>query len=339
MKLDRIFFVLFISLIFANQLIGSNLMSTPPDSKDDPPGSLIIYSIVNNASCVALKPTFSWYTPAGTLPLVYVIKLSKGNTPIDSIATADTSYTLSYDLLPNTTYRWYLMATNSAGTSVTNTRTFTTGHIPSDPVQVYPLTGAIVPINVTLNWIPSTGCPPKNHTVQVWDVNSSSFIVNNPNVTGNSLQVNLAAGRVYQWRIKGTNSFGQTPFTGWQSFSTGVNLSAPVLASPSNGSTTSFPQIPLKWFSSYQADSYVIQIASNSEFTYPLIIYRTVTDTFYNFNLLTPQTHYWRVQAKNSIIGSSSPFSEVYSFTVNQLPLITTTVSPTGTCIPLTPQL
>ena len=159
MKLDRILSVLFISLIFANQLSGTIFNKPLPDSNDDPPGSLVIYTPVNNAACVSFKPTFSWFTPAGTQPFVYIIKLSKGNTPLDSIATTDTSYTLTYDLLPNTTYRWYLSATNSAGTSFTNTRTFITGEIPSDPVQIYPLTGAIVPINVTLNWIDQLAAP------------------------------------------------------------------------------------------------------------------------------------------------------------------------------------
>jgi len=338
-KFKRSLIGLFIYVIFLNLLWGSSEIKSFPDVQDDPPGSLTIISPVNNASCVQLKPEFSWNTPSGSLPIMYSISLYRGNTLIDSIVTSDTNYTLSSDLLPNTTYNWYLSAKNNLGTSVTISRTFVTGDIPSSPVQLQPAAGILVPVNVTLGWSASTGCPPVKYTLQVWDLNSSSFIINNPNVSGNSYQVNLASGRNYQWRIRSSNTFGQSAFTVWRTFSTGVNLSAPVLATPGSGSVSSVPQIPLKWFSSYQADSYVIQISSNPQFTYPLIIYTTVSDTFYNFNLWTPQTYYWRVQAKNSLLGTSSPFSEIYNFSVNSISLTTSIVSPSGACITALPTL
>lgn len=336
MKISK---ALFLSLTMAILLFAESFGSLTLTTPADPPGLLTIVYPVNNASCIKWRPDFLWYTPTGASPFTYRIWLYKGNTPIDTIITIDTAYTLTYDLEPNTTYRWHLDARNATGQSVTNTRTFITGDLPTPTAPLEPIAGALVPVTATIKWTKSEGCPPVKYTLQVWDINSSSYLLNNPNVVDTTYLLNLAAGRNYQWRVRSSNAFGNSSFTNWQVFSTGVNLSAPNLTAPLNGSTLLTPQIPLSWNSSFQADSYVLQISSNPEFTYPLVLYRTVLDTFYRFNIYEAKTHYWRVQARNSQIGSSSPFSEIFSFSVTHIPLTTSIVGPSGSCISLNPTL
>ena len=94
-------------MIFFNLLSGSSEIKSFPDTKTIPSGSLVIYTPVNNAACVSFKPTFSWYTLQEPSRL-YILLVVKREHSSDSIATTDTSYILTYDLLPNTTYRWYL---------------------------------------------------------------------------------------------------------------------------------------------------------------------------------------------------------------------------------------
>lgn len=101
----------------------------------------------------------------------------------------------------------------------------------------------------------------------------------------------------------------------------GIAPSPPTLSSPNNGATNKSASPTLNWNANTSADSYILQLSTNSLFT----------SYFFNHNVgnVTSQqitglgnstTYYWRVIASNSN-GSSSP-SNTWSFTQDTVKVI-----------------
>ena len=89
---------------------------------------------------------------------------------------------------------------------------------------------------------------------------------------------------------------------------------APVqLVSPTNSATSQPRNVTLKWDALNLADSYQLEVSSNSAFTQIITTQNTSSTSYLNTNLSNGKTYYWRVRAKKG--DTYTPWSEVRSFT------------------------
>jgi lysophospholipase L1-like esterase len=99
---------------------------------------------------------------------------------------------------------------------------------------------------------------------------------------------------------------------------------APLLSFPSNGSIDQPVQLTLKWHLSLTADSYRVQLATDSNFESDIVIDDSLTaDSLeIDHSLANGLNYYWRVCAKNN--GGTSPWSATWSFTtlISQTPIL-----------------
>ncbi len=94
------------------------------------PGPVVIFSPAQGATGVSLTPTLSWTGVAGGAS--YDIYLGTSTSPPFVTNTTGTSYSPAA-LSPNTTYYWYLVSRNAAGSAPSALWSFTTGTTSSHP--------------------------------------------------------------------------------------------------------------------------------------------------------------------------------------------------------------
>ncbi|MDQ7959388.1 S8 family serine peptidase [Flavobacterium lindanitolerans] len=89
------------------------------------------------------------------------------------------------------------------------------------------------------------------------------------------------------------------------------------LLSPANNTSGVAPTVQLDWAPSANAESYIVQVATDSGFG-TLMVNQEVTETTYFLNNLTPQyNYYWRILPKNRCATATS--STVYNFQTGAL--------------------
>lgn len=89
------------------------------------------------------------------------------------------------------------------------------------------------------------------------------------------------------------------------------------LLSPANNITGMAPSLQLEWASSVNAESYILQVATDTGFG-NLIVNQELTETTYFLNNLTPEhNYYWRVLPKNRCATATT--STIYNFQTGAL--------------------
>lgn len=297
------------------------------------PTTVTLLEPPTGSSCVTLTPTFSWTSAMGTLPISYTVFLYDGSMVVDSATTSDTTLTWAAPLMGNFIYNWQVRASNIAGSSLSTMWNFTTGSVPSVPVLTTPVVDSITPIVVSLVWEAATGCAPISYAVQVFDLTTSTYAVSNPSVPGTTVEVNLAAGRTYQWRVRSINTFGQSAWSSWRRFYTGPAPATPTLISPVCDFVSPTPSVTFVWSSSVGATGYTIQIDESASFINPLVVNFTTTDTTYSFTGTQGQVLYWRVQALNANYLTSSPFTAACKITIGALPVAPVLFAPANNSV------
>ena len=112
-----------------------------------------------------------------------------------------------------------------------------------------------------------------------------------------------------------STTFVLKPYGGWACYNPFESSpSIPRLLSPSSASSTQSYPIVLKWDQAAGGRLYHVQVASDPDFTAPLVL--DVPDIAARLievrNLETSTTYFWRVRAMNNTGGSD--WSEVWSF-------------------------
>ena len=99
------------------------------------------------------------------------------------------------------------------------------------------------------------------------------------------------------------------------------------MASPVNSSKGVLAPITLKWNKSSLAESYSLQVSTDSSFSSTIIDTSGITDTMFTLNNLNNLTQYfWRVKAVN--VGGESDWSEIWSFKTLGEPTTVTLLQP-----------
>lgn len=105
----------------AGFIVSINLTISPAGA---PPGPVTVFSPAQGASGVVLTPALIWGSVAGATS--YDVYLGTSPTPPFVTNTTGTSYSPAA-LNPNTTYYWYLVSVNAAGSTPSAKWSFTTG--------------------------------------------------------------------------------------------------------------------------------------------------------------------------------------------------------------------
>ena len=293
-------------------------------SPGTPPSAPTLVSPANASTNVSASPTFSWNSAAGATS--YTLQVSTdslfGSTVINQSGITATSYAAS-GLSYNTVYYWRVSATNTYGTSAYSTVYHFTTEAAATPPDVPTLASpADASTNVsnhpTLAWHPASGA--STYTLLVSTDNTfTSVNFTFTGVADTSYHIHawpseyLQLSTTYYWKVRATNGAGTSAFSTTWSFSTKSAPDTPELISPAN-LTTGLTRVPtFVWTPEFDADSYDLQIATNSSFTTGLISHTGITDTQYVVStpLAANTTYYWRVRANGP---SSSPYSASWKF-------------------------
>ncbi|GEM_PF-7122628 len=199
------------------------------------------------------------------------------------------------------------------------------------PTLVSPADGATnVSTSPTLSWNSSSGATSYRLQVSATS-NFSSLVVDQPNITGTSLNVNLSYSTQYWWRVNAANGSGTSEWSAVWSFTTvPAPPAAPTLASPANGATGASISPVLIWNTSSGAASYWLQVATVSNFSSGIVYNQSnITSTSQQVSGLAHNTtYYWRVRAIND--GGDSDWSSTWSFTTESRYFTLTLNSPCG---------
>ncbi|MBN2763586.1 MAG: DUF1565 domain-containing protein, partial [Bacteroidales bacterium] len=116
--------------------------------------------------------------------------------------------------------------------------------------------------------------------------------------------------KTYFWRVNASVTLGTGEWSEVWQFST-IELDQPALYLPSDRKINPGE---FMWFSTANADNYIIQFSTDSLFT-GIVLDSLLTDTIYSGDSLGNNTYYWRIKALNA--DDESPWSVIRSFIIN----------------------
>ena len=229
-------------------------------------------------------------------------------------------------LAAGTKYFYRVRGTNAGGTSGNSNIISLTTVVATPPAPVATAASGVAQTSFSANWNAAAGATSYLFDLAT-DTNFTAIIpaYNNLNV-GNVLTRNvtgIAPGTKYYYRVRGTNAGGTSGNSNTISLTTvGVPPPPPVLTAPANGSTGLPLSLTLSWNPSPGAQSYLVQVATNSSFLPAFINDTAITLTTRALNGLAGNTAYfWRVAAKNQFgvgvfTSPASSFSTVTTTSV-----------------------
>ena len=177
---------------------------------------------------------------------------------------------------------------------------------------------------VTFSWDVSEGA--ETYEFQLSESTTftqQTLIESRANLASNiySASIKLDVQTKYYWRVRAHNSRGSSEWSNVFNFTTGEEGPVePVLISPEDKSMNQPVTITLKWHPGERAETYRIQVSTNSYFMEPEYDVTGVSDTSYEItNLKNLRTYYWRV-ASESEYGTSN-WTDGWEFTtIRQAP-------------------
>ena len=295
----------------------------------------------NNATNIQTTNTFSWnsFTGASSYKLQISTTSNFTSNQID-ITTSSTSYQAS-GLYYSTGYYWRVGAVTTSGTVYSSSWQFTTGSPGSGngnpgPILTEPTNGSTnIATNGTFTWQSIVGST--SYRIQI--STSSYFGYNQVDVSGLASPNYTVSGLYlltpYYWRVNATSSSGTTDWSATYSFTTSSTNpppgpTAPILATPVNGTTNISLTPTLVWNTSQGATSYNLQVSTSNQFSSFVVNTTGLDTTSYNLTGLgEATTYYWRVSATNS--NGTSGWSSVWDFiTTSSIPAVPVLVLPTN---------
>ncbi|MGA9326378.1 MAG: LamG-like jellyroll fold domain-containing protein [Salegentibacter sp.] len=169
-----------------------------------------------------------------------------------------------------------------------------------------------------LSWGNSKGAD--SYSLQVsTSGNFSSLIFDQQGITGTSVSVpNLDNASTYYWRVRAANSAGMSNWSSVWNFTVAPQPASvaaiPVLQSPANSATNVSTSPNLSWLASAGAETYRVQLSSDSGFSALIFDQSGLVNTSVQANNLSAESaYYWRVRASNS--AGNSDWSSAWNFT------------------------
>lgn len=279
---------------------------------------------VNGASNVPLTPSFDWdsTSPADFYRFQASLDTSFSNPQVDITGITESFLNLTSPQLQNNfRYYWRVSATNPAGTGPWSAKfNFTTViGMPAAPTLLTPVNNAEnVSITPLLTWVEDI-----SSTAYQMQLSADSTFATTLIDAGsfNTPQYQVGAGVLanyvkYFWRVRTTNPVGTGPWSEPSRFTTIIAVPfAPQLVDPPNNAIDVSTTPTLNWDSVQFAASFRLQLATDSNFTSPLINASGLTFSQLNVAgglLQNNTTYFWRVNATNFV--GTGPYSQIWKF-------------------------
>jgi chitodextrinase len=161
--------------------------------------------------------TLNWAASSGTVGN-YQIERATGatSTNFTQVGTSTSPSFNDSGLAANTTYRYRVRATNSGGNSaysnITNVTTSGgTGQVPGTPGT--PSTSNVTSSSLTLSWGASSGTVSNYQVERATGATSTSFTQVGTSTSTTFNDSGLAANTTYRYRVRATNSAGNSPYS------------------------------------------------------------------------------------------------------------------------------
>jgi len=327
------------------------------------PAAPFLLTPVNNSIGNLFNPTFDW----NDVPNSTSYRLQVSNSINFASVLLDTSnlntsqFNLNSNILvPLTNYYWRVYAANIAGNSnFSEVWTFKTIGMPASVTLLNPANNSInQPVNINFNWrkgvdqtaltmaddkilsvnkIDAKSKYSKDEALLInkyWlemvnDTISMSNVIRDSSIIDTTKSLaGLTNSSNYFWRVKAKNEIGWGGFSSWFKFTTIIAAPvSPQLLSPLNGSIGNQLSLTLQWRRVTGADTYRIQLSTDSLFSNLILNDSTLIDSNKIISGLNPLTnYYWRINAKN--VGGVSSFSQFWKFKTIGTPITVTLVSP-----------
>jgi len=212
---------------------------------------------------------------------------------------------------------------------------------PATPMLLAPANAASgVALTPKLTW--NTAARATSYRVQVSTVSTfTATVVDDSTLTAgaDSLITALANNTMYFWRVNAKNTTGTSAWTAVRNFTTvAVAPVTPVLTYPADAATGTPTSLTLTWGTVANAETYRVQLSTNSTFSSTIVDDSTVTAGSKTMTGLSGTTvYYWRVNAKNT--GGTSAWSTLFSFTTGIAAPVLTIPNNAATNVSITPTL
>jgi len=327
------------------------------------PMAPLLATPANNSTGNLLSLLFDWNDAVGASSYHFQISnsLNFATILLDTSGLSTSQFNLTANILnPLTIYYWRVNAINIAGSgNFSEVWNFKTLGTPVNITLLNPANNSInQPVNINFVWkkgIDQTALTvvedkvfPKNISVnkdkkskdeallinKYWlemvnDTISMSNVIRDSSIIDTTKSLSgLTNSSNYFWRVKAKNEIGWGGFSSWFKFTTIIAAPvSPQLLSPLNGSIGNQLSLTLQWRRVTGADTYRIQLSTDSLFSNLILNDSTLIDSNKIISGLNPLTnYYWRISAKN--IGGVSSFSQFWKFKTIGTPVIVTLVSP-----------
>jgi len=278
-------------------------------------------------TATTIRPPFTWAAVSGATG--YTVQISRNAAFTQLVYTSPSLLTTNHtppaaNALGHGQYYWRVVVGGFPHVSSVYRQFTVTPAVPPAPILNTPINGASVNNpNPQLKWLPVT-YPYGAVTYKLEVATSATFaantlVYNTQGLTGTSHVVTTAlSNRLYYWRVKAVNFVGVEGT--WSAYrSMGINFVqpvAPVLLTPTNGSTTNDNTPYLQWSGVAYATplTFQVQVDDNSDFSSP-VVSQGGLGTNYTTVTLPDTLYYWRVRAINSD-GASGLWSATWNFRV-----------------------
>ena len=184
---------------------------------------------------------------------------------------------------------------------------------------IAPVNGAVVPPSMVLSWNSRRAATKYRLQVSTDSLFGSMVFNDSTLVDTTHVLSGLPVPATYYWRVSAGNIIGYGAYSPVRHFTTGAIPSAPILLLPPDGATGQPTSLILRWNASSAAQTYHVQLSTDSNFVTTLVNDSTLTDTSRPVSGLQFSTrYYWHVRAKNGV--GVGPFSSRFAFTTQFQP-------------------
>jgi hypothetical protein len=282
------------------------------------PAVPVLTSPANEAVDVSINPELLW--EASDRAETYRVQLSPESdfefAILDTNDISETSFSVE-NLDYATEYYWRVRAENVAGVSDwSEAWSFTTFESPPDvPALVSPANGATnIAVDTTFVWGASERAQ-SYHLQIAADEGFTDLAVDMSGIADTSSNVGgLDYSTDYFWRVRAVNLAGASDWSSVRGFRTIIQAPETVtLFSPANGAQNIATDTLLVWFVADRAESYHVQVSSESDFSDLVVDSMGVTSNQVALSDLLEETvYYWRVRGRN--LNGFGNWSAVWNF-------------------------
>lgn len=314
------------------------------------PDQITLQSPEDTATDIPLQPTLNWQ--ADDEADEYRLMLSESSDFSDPLIHQEgiqsTSFQISEDLDYDHTYYWQVRGANTFGKGPwSKTWSFTTipSPVPEKVVLKSPDNDSQdIQIQPILGWNEADEAD-SYELVLSENPDLSNPVLYQSEILETTFQLSqsLDYDKTYYWQVRGTNEFGEGPWSETWSFTTVALPDQVVLSSPTNTSADIQLQPELRWQTADEALSYELVVSANPDLSNPLMHPTGLQVTTFQIpeDLAYEETYYWHVRGTNE--HGNGPWSETWNFTTipPPVPTLVSLLSPANnsTDIPLQPEL